>query len=101
LKPIAYHPDARSEADIAAAFYHLANSQASRDFLNLLEKAGAEIQEAPQHWPFEKGTKVQRRRMARFPYMVFYTNDIHEIYIVAVAHTSRRPGYWKTRIAVD
>jgi toxin ParE1/3/4 len=101
VKPIAYHPEARLEADVAAAFYHLVNSQASRDFLNLLEKAEAEIQEAPQRWPFERGTSVQRRRMARFPYMVFYSDNLHEVYILAVAHTSRRPGYWKTRIAVD
>jgi toxin ParE1/3/4 len=101
LKPVAYHPEARSEADVAAAFYHQANPQASRDFLNLLEETATEIQEAPQRWPFERGTKVQRRRMVRFPYTVFYSNNLHEVYIVAIAHTSRRPGYWKTRIAVD
>lgn len=69
--------------------------------MDLLAKLVAEIQEAPQRWPFEKGTKVQRRQMVRFPYTVFYSNTLHEVYIIAVAHTSRRPGYWKTRIAVD
>jgi toxin ParE1/3/4 len=98
---VAYHPEARSEADVAAAFYYQRNSQASRDFLDLLEKVVAEIQEAPQRWPFERGTKVQRRQMGRFPYTIFYLNNLHEVYILAVAHTSRRPGYWKTRITVD
>jgi len=89
------------EADIAASYHYRRNPEAARDLMDLLAKLVAEIQEAPQRWPFEKGTKVQRRQMVRFPYTVFYSNTLHEVYIIAVAHTSRRPGYWKTRIAVD
>ena len=98
---MAYHPAARSEADVAACYYFQSNPEAAGDFMDLLAEIVAEIQEAPQRWPFERGTKVQRRRMTRFPYMVFYSNDLHEVYILALAHTSRRPGYWKTRISVD
>lgn len=32
-----------------------------------------------------------------FPYRVAYRIRETDIYIVAVAHTSRRPGYWKNR----
>jgi len=67
--------------------------------MDSLAEIVAEIQEAPQRWSFERGTKVQRRRMERFPYTIFYSNNLREVYILAVAHTSRRPGYWKTRIA--
>jgi plasmid stabilization system protein ParE len=33
----------------------------------------------------------------RFPYNVVYRIRADDIYVVAVAHTSRRPGYWKHR----
>ena len=32
-----------------------------------------------------------------FPYKVVYRIRPQDIYVVAVAHTSRRPGYWKNR----
>ena len=36
-------------------------------------------------------------RVQGFPYKVAYRVREHDIYVVAVAHTSRRPGYWKNR----
>ena len=99
MKSVAYHPEARLEADAAASYYFQSNPEAASDFMDSLAEIVAEIQEAPQRWSFERGTKVQRRRMARFPYTIFYSNNLREVYILAVAHTSRRPGYWKTRIA--
>jgi hypothetical protein len=35
--------------------------------------------------------------LSRFPYRVIYRVRDEDIYIVAIAHTSRRPGYWKDR----
>jgi plasmid stabilization system protein ParE len=37
-------------------------------------------------------------RVGRFPYLlIFRPMDVHAIMILAVAHTSRRPGYWRRR----
>lgn len=34
----------------------------------------------------------------RFPYLIYYEiRDPHPIYVYAVAHTSRRLGYWRRR----
>jgi plasmid stabilization system protein ParE len=35
----------------------------------------------------------------RFPYAVIYVERDEDVFIVAVAHTSQRPGYWKNRLA--
>ena len=32
-----------------------------------------------------------------FPYTLIYRERIDDLYIVAIAHASRRPGYWKQR----
>ena len=101
MKPITYNPEARVEADVAAAYYHERNPASATKFLDELAFVIEEIRCGPQWWPFEMGTQIQRLRFRRFPFTVYYRNDLHEIYILAIAHTSRRPGYWKSRIAVD
>ena len=101
MKSIAYHVEAIREADSAAAFYFKNDPMVLHDFLTVLERVMAEIQAAPHRWPREGRTSAQRRQVKRFPYTVFYLNEPEKIFILAVAHTSRRPGYWKTRISVD
>ncbi len=98
MKPIEYHPEARAEADEAAAYYYGDDRRISSRFLDILQKVVLEIQLAPRRWPFEHGTVAQRRQVKGFPYMIFYLDELDKIIILAVAHTSRRPGYWKKRI---
>jgi plasmid stabilization system protein ParE len=40
---------------------------------------------------------VRRLLIPRFAYQVIYYLRHDEIVVVAVAHTSRRPNYWRTR----
>ena len=40
---------------------------------------------------------VRRVPLRRFPYFVIYRDCDAEIQIVAFAHTSRKPGYWRHR----
>jgi toxin ParE1/3/4 len=35
--------------------------------------------------------------LRRFPYKIVYRVRAHDLYVVAIAHTSRRPGYWRDR----
>jgi plasmid stabilization system protein ParE len=39
----------------------------------------------------------RRLVMKHFPYSVIYTVAAQEIQVLAVAHQSRRPGYWRKR----
>jgi mRNA-degrading endonuclease RelE of RelBE toxin-antitoxin system len=41
---------------------------------------------------------VRRCRLRRFPYGLIYAIDEGDILIVAVAHTHRRPDYWRDRM---
>jgi hypothetical protein len=57
-----------------------------------------EIARAPDRWPVGKyGSR--HYLMERFPIIVHYLDMPDRICIVAFAHTSRKPNYWKTRIA--
>ena len=44
------------------------------------------------------GDKLRRILLARFPYSLIYSIESERIWIIAVAHHRRRPGYWQERI---
>lgn len=41
---------------------------------------------------------IKRLALRRFPYDIVVRVLAHEIIIVAIAHQSRRPGYWRDRL---
>jgi len=41
---------------------------------------------------------VQRVLVDRFPYAVIYFEADDVIYVIAIAHTKRRPLYWQARL---
>ena len=40
---------------------------------------------------------IRRFVMRRFPYNVYYHTISGELHVLAIAHQSRRPGYWSAR----
>lgn len=91
-----FHPKAVEEAQAARAWYEFHSPEAARAFVAELEGAVDRIREGPNRWPtFLHGTR--RYLLRRFPYIVVYREASSVIQVVAVAHASRRPGYWKRR----
>lgn len=41
---------------------------------------------------------VRAKVLVRFPYTLMYVVEEHELFIVAVAHQSKRPAYWADRL---
>jgi hypothetical protein len=46
----------------------------------------------------EEEEGVRAKVLDRFPYTLMYTVNDDELFIVAVAHQSRRPTYWADRL---
>ncbi|MCE7914309.1 MAG: type II toxin-antitoxin system RelE/ParE family toxin [Nitrosomonas sp. PRO4] len=67
------------------------------DFINELESAYEAIAEFPGVWP-QLGKGFQRYILSRFPFAIVYRQSNEKIYVVAVMHQSRKPGYWLNRI---
>lgn len=62
-----------------------------------IEVAIERIVAAPEQ--FRAVEQDVRRCLAHvFPYGVLYTTERDFILIIAVAHASRRPGYWQSRL---
>jgi plasmid stabilization system protein ParE len=90
--PVQFHPDALLELMDGAGFY-------GELFLTQVDDALALITEMPRAWPVWPGRpNLHRRVLQKVPYAIVYTVDQGSVFVVAVEHTRRRPGYWLTRI---
>ena len=95
---VEFHDEASAEYDAAFDWYLERSSDAALKFDAEVNRAVAQIEEAPKRWA--SGTHFTRRfLLRRFPFVLIYRElDSGNIQIMAVAHTSRRPGYWKQRL---
>jgi plasmid stabilization system protein ParE len=93
-----FHPEALEEYEKAAQYYAMQQSGLDLRFIGSVENAIDLILDDPLRWrPFDED--VRRCLTHVFPYGVLYTIEQDYVLIVAVAHCSREPGYWKRRIA--
>jgi plasmid stabilization system protein ParE len=96
VKPIDFHPDAAQEARDAAAWYDERREGLSADFRRALMKALVRIQLNPSVYAADENL-LRTCRLRRFPYSLIFEELDDRIWIAAVAHQSRRPGYWSGR----
>lgn len=92
------HEEAGAEYDGAFDWYLERSPDAALKFDSEVDRAFREIAQAPRRWA--SGAYQTRRFLLRkFPFVLIYRERTGgDIQIVAVAHTSRKPGYWKKRI---
>ena len=80
----------------AVEWYLDQSEAADSGFTKAVARAAATLAEAPNRWPvYLHGAR--RMLLDRFPYALVYRELPEVIQILAVAHCSRRPGYWKDR----
>jgi toxin ParE1/3/4 len=94
-----FHPDARGEYRSAVAWYRDRSRDAATGMIDAIADGLRSIRETPLAWAHWAGTSVRRRVLRRFPYSLFYVVNApaDQVVILAVAHHSRRPGYWIDR----
>lgn len=95
-KRIEYHQGAIADVKSAVAWYQKRSRKAALDFIEDLHRAADTIREAPERWHLEKNN-TRRFLLWRFPFAIIYSEYESPIMIWAVAHGSRRPGYWAGR----
>jgi len=92
------HDDAAVEYDAAFDWYLERSTEAALKFDAEVERGLMQILKAPRRWA--AGPHQTRKFLLRqFPYIVIYRERTPgEIQVIAIAHTSRKPGYWKQRL---
>jgi plasmid stabilization system protein ParE len=96
-KRLRFHPEARGDVREALGWYQDRSPAVAAEFRVIVPEVIRSIVQAPQRWPkYLRGTR--RFLHHRFPFSVIYLDDPQAVSIVGVAHSKRRPGYWKQRL---
>jgi plasmid stabilization system protein ParE len=91
-----YLLEAELEILDAVTFYKERAGDIAADFYTEFRRAGEEIAAFPEFWK-PVGGGYRRKLLERYPYGIIYRIEGEEILIVALAHTSRQPEYWRSR----
>lgn len=73
-----------------------AGAKLARAFVAEFERPAALLGTRPELGAPWRG-KIRRLPLRRFPYHIVYYASDGEIRILAVAHQSRKPGFWRSR----
>ena len=91
-----FHPEADEEFFDGVAYYEDCEIGLGLDFAREVHTTIQNVLAYPTMWP-EIEDKVRRCLVHRFPYGVLYSIEPHGIFILAVMHLHKDPGYWKHR----
>lgn len=98
MTPIVFDRDAKDELREALARFEKRRHGLGGEFRAEFEAALARIRENPQGYPISDENDQTRFCMVhRFPYTIYYVELGNQIWVAAVAHQHRRPGYWTRR----
>ena len=94
-------PEALAEAQAAERWYAERSTRAAARFVDELERALDLLTDSPhvgQRWTHHSVDQRMRRiPLRRYPFVLIYVIG-EPTRVLAVAHTSREPGYWASRL---
>ena len=91
------HPEAEDELQVALAWYISRSRRKALRFDRTLDDVMQEIRTHPDRYP-RLDREFREAAVPKFPYSVIYRAlPSGDVQVVAVAHASREPGYWRDR----
>ena len=97
MKPYVFHPEAAAEYAQAVQYYAAIAPEVAERFYAEIEGLIQQIWHQPDRF-FRFWPPARRALGRKFPYSVVYLDQPSRVWIVAVAHAKRRPGYWQQRV---
>jgi toxin ParE1/3/4 len=102
VRAVTIHAEAAEEALAAGAWYESERAGLGKDFfaaldaaLDLLEQEVVPLVASPRA---SAERQIKHLLLRRFPYALMILERPNEYLVVAIAHTARRPGYWRSRV---
>jgi toxin ParE1/3/4 len=94
---VRYHPEAAKELAEAIDWYAARDPRVAERFGDLYVEKLREVLKSPRRWARHRdGTRQVYLRP--FSYLLIVRELGEALQVVAVAHTSRRQGYWRKRL---
>jgi len=101
-KTVRLDDEAVEELEAGALWYETRREDLGVEFISAVREGFLRIASAPQTWPYVPDVPemlgVRRMLLRRFPYAIVYVELEAEIRVLALAHTSREPGFWRSRL---
>lgn len=96
---VSFHPEAENEFSKAINYFEDQERNLGFDFSTEVYKSVQRIKTNPHSWP-KISRFIRRILVHRFPFGILYHYDQKsaQIYIVAVMHLRKKPGYWINRL---
>jgi toxin ParE1/3/4 len=99
VTPIKFSDPASEDLAAAVQWYEHQRPGLGSELLAALDSVLVQIQVHPESGsPRQSRPSIRQVRVSRFPYLVVYRIRDGEAQIIAIAHTSRRPDYWRHRV---
>lgn len=91
-------PQARAEyVEVQSWYLEHGGPSAAERFLAEFVRVSATLEQNPKLWAeYEPG--IRRALFRRFPYALHYMLQSDHVYVLALTHQRRKPGYWRDRI---
>lgn len=97
MKPVLIHVEAEEELVESTRYYEERSQGLGLDFKERVKRAIFDLQAFPTRFGFHRIKPFRRFQLGRFPFSVIYLELPDVIWIAAIAHDKREPGYWRNR----
>ncbi len=98
MKPVRFDHEAEIEFYDSIVFYEERVAGLGARFDQAVQAEVSQLQLNPTRFRLISGTdEIRKLVMKSFPFVIYFMEMEQEIWIVAVAHCSREPGYWRDR----
>jgi toxin ParE1/3/4 len=94
---VVFHPEALAEFRDARDFYESRRQGLGLELRLEAEHTVAWIERNPNVCAVDQ-LGVRATKVGRFPFAIYFTSTGDEVNIIAFAHQSREPYYWRDRI---
>ncbi|MBC8031255.1 MAG: type II toxin-antitoxin system RelE/ParE family toxin [Pyrinomonadaceae bacterium] len=92
-----FHPEASDEMIASARLFEERSEGLGSDFLAAVEETTRRIERFPEAGPIDRAN-IRKRLVSGFPFTILYEIQPDRIFVAAVMHQHRRPGYWRDRL---
>ena len=97
---VEFHPAASDEVEDSTAHYDDLIAGLGTRFIEEVER-GSELLASHPEIGQEIDREIRHFVLADFPHSLIYAIEPELIWVLAVAHHKKRPGYWKYRLSAN
>jgi toxin ParE1/3/4 len=98
MKAVVFHCEAEAEVRASIAYYEGQKRKLGCEYRDEVQAAVQRIRKNPKAFAVYDDQGTRKCLVKRFPYTIHFVELDDAIWIAAVAHQRRRPGYWSSRV---